>query len=128
MDLSLLLLYRVKYKKATTILRFETNCRNNMTISSKKAGLPVEKVPCGILLTYLKCFKICKQFADLGSNLRYNKATLGNKLMPNVVVNVVKKFPSLRPSVSLEMKKSLKTNGFQGFNVVEISGIELLTS
>ena len=33
----------------------------------------------------------------------------------NVVVNVVKKFPSLRPLVSLKMKKSLKTNGFQGF-------------
>ena len=47
---------------------------------------------------------------------------------PNVVVNVVKKFPSLRPLVSLKMKKSLKTNGFQGFNVVEISGIEPLTS
>ena len=48
--------------------------------------------------------------------------------MPNVVVNVVKKFPSFRPSVSLKTKKSLKTNGFQGFNVVEISGIEPLTS
>ena len=32
------------------------------------------------------------------------------------------------PSVSLKNKKSLKTNGFQGFNVVEISGIEPLTS
>ena len=46
----------------------------------------------------------------------------------NVVKNVVNQFPLQQPSVSLKTKKSLKTNGFQGFNVVEISGIEPLTS
>ena len=49
-------------------------------------------------------------------------------MSPNVVVNVVNQFPLQQPSGSLKNKKSLKTNGFQGFNVVEISGIEPLTS
>ena len=57
MDLSLVILYRVKNEKATTILRFETNCRNNMTDNNKIAGLPVEKALCGILLTYLMYLK-----------------------------------------------------------------------
>ena len=34
--------------------------------------------------------------------------------MPNVVKNVVDQFPIWRPPVSLKMKKSLKTIGFQG--------------
>ena len=52
----------------------------------------------------------------------------GSNWGQDVVIIVVKKFPPYQPQVSPKIKKPLKTNGFQGFNVVEISGIEPLTS
>jgi hypothetical protein len=41
--------------------------------------------------------------------------------------NVVKSFPICCARFPRKAKKSLETLGFQGFIVVEISGIELLT-
>jgi hypothetical protein len=49
-------------------------------------------------------------------------------LWSNVVKNVVKSFLICCARFPRKAKKSLETLGFQGFIVVEISGIEPLTS
>ena len=65
---------------------------------------------------------------NIGVFRRIKRELLWSKIGRNVVENVVKSFPLCCARFPPKAKKFLETLGFQEFVLVEISGIEPLTS